>query len=60
MASMKRLDSTFKSLNEKLQLSGNYDTKEIRFECLRATVDSYEQKCGKLSDYGLQFVRSFA
>jgi len=60
MASMQKLDSTFNILNKKLSLTGVYDSANINFECLRETIDSYEQKCGKFSDYGLSFVKHFA
>jgi legumain len=60
IASMQKLDAAFSKFDTKLTLNGNYDGENINFGCLRSTVDTYEQKCGKLSDYGLQFVRNFA
>lgn len=59
MASMQRLDSTFSALQKRLSLGSTYNP-DINFDCLRATVEAYEQKCGKLSDYGLQYVKHFA
>jgi len=43
--SMKRYESTFTKLSETLGVTGNYDSKNINFDCLRATVDGFEGKC---------------
>lgn len=59
MASMERYDSTFKQFDGKLELTGTYDSANINFNCLRDVIDNYEQKCGKLSDYGLMYVKNF-
>ncbi len=59
MASMERYDSTFKAFDQKLKLDGTYDTANINFSCLREVIDTYEQRCGKLSDYGLMYVKNF-
>jgi len=32
----------------------------INFECLKATVESFETNCQKLSDYGLKYVKVMA
>lgn len=60
MESMQRLDRTFGSVSKALELNGNYNAEKINFECLRTTIDSYEAKCGKFSDYGLSFIKYFA
>jgi legumain len=60
MASMQRLDSTFSTLQKRLSLTTATYSPDINFNCLRSTVEAYEQKCGKLSDYGLQYVKHFA
>lgn len=59
MASMERYDVTFKQFDTKLELNGNYDSANINFNCLREVIDSYELKCGKISDYGLMYVKNF-
>jgi hypothetical protein len=60
MASMQAYDTAFKLFNAKLELNGEYDSANINFECLRTVIDTHEQKCGKFSDYGLQFVKNMA
>jgi legumain len=60
MASMQRYDTAFKNFDTELKLNGKYDSANIEFECLRTVVDSHEQQCGRLSDYGLQFVKNMA
>lgn len=59
MESMQRLDLTFSKLAKKLHLVGDYSVKNINFDCLRSIMDSYEEKCGRLSDYGLTYVKYF-
>lgn len=56
---MENYDSTFKQFDTQLELNGSYDSANINFSCLRDVIDSYEQKCGKLSDYGLMYVKNF-
>jgi hypothetical protein len=41
-------------------LEGDHEVENINFDCLKNVVESYEEKCGKFSDYGLKFVRNFA
>jgi hypothetical protein len=60
MQSMQTLDRTFSGVSKNLELNGNYNAEKINFECLRTTIDSYESKCGKFSDYGLSFIKYFA
>jgi len=36
---------------------GSYDT--IDFECLKTSIDTYEDSCSKLGEYGLQYVKVF-
>jgi len=57
---MKRLDTTFGRIEKELGLSEVNEVENINFDCLRKTVDSYEMKCGKLSDYGLKYVKTLA
>jgi legumain len=60
MASMQKYDSAFKHFDSLLHLDGTYDSAEINYDCLRQAVDAHEQHCGRLSDYGLQFVKNMA
>jgi hypothetical protein len=60
MASMQRYDSIFNSLGKSLSVTGTYDASIINFECLRTTIDTFEEKCGKFSDYGLGFIKFLA
>ena len=60
MESMQRLDRTFGGVSTKLDVDGDYNAENINFDCLRTTVDSYEAKCGKFSDYGLGFIKYLA
>jgi len=57
---MKRYDTTFNNFSSKLYLDGQFDEKNIKFECLKPAVELYEAKCGKFSDYGLKYVRTLA
>lgn len=60
MTSMANYDSTFSKFDTTLKLTGNYDAENINFECLRTSIDTYEAKCGKFTDYGLMFAKNFA
>ena len=60
IASMKKFDTVFKRVEESLGVSGQYDAYNINFDCLRATVDGYETKCGKFTDYGLDYIKYLA
>ena len=60
MISMANYDSTFSKFDTTLKLTGNYDAENINFECLRTSIDTYEAKCGKFTDYGLMFAKNFA
>jgi hypothetical protein len=60
MKSMANYDSTFNKFDATLKLTGHYSAENINFECLRTSIDTYEAKCGKFTDYGLMFVKNFA
>lgn len=60
MTSMANYDSTFKKFDTTLKLTGTYDAENINFECLRTSIDTYEARCGKFTDYGLMFAKNFA
>ena len=57
---MQRFDNIFNAFSANLGISGSYDAKNINFDCLRATVSNFEEKCGRFSDYGLSFIKYFA
>ena len=60
MESMRRYDEIFANFAEKMKVNGSYNPKEINFECLRNSIDTYEEKCGKFSDYGLDKIKYIA
>jgi len=60
MESMRKYDQIFTNFADKLKVNGNYNAKEINFECLRNSIDNYEAKCGKFSDYGLGKIKFIA
>jgi hypothetical protein len=60
MASMQRIDSIFSKIARNLRLKGKYEAEQINFDCLRPTMEAYEKQCGRLSDYGLIYVKYFA
>lgn len=57
---MLRFDTIFSHLKGTLKLPDSYDVANIRFDCLRDIMDSFEDKCGHLSDYGLIYVKYLA
>ena len=60
ITSMAKFESIFKKFTEKIRVSGDYDAKKINFECLKTSVDHFEAKCEKFSDFGLGFIKYFA
>lgn len=60
MRSMQRLDNIFSEFSHKLDLTGTYMSKRINFDCLKTVMDAYETECGRLTDYGLIYVKYFA
>jgi len=54
---MKRYENIFNRFSSKLKISGDYDATNINFECLRSSIDYFEEKCSKFSDYGLSFMK---
>ena len=58
--SMSRYEITFKAFSQKLKVSGAYDPYHINFECLEASLDGFEAKCEKITDFGLGFVKYIA
>ena len=40
-------------------MKGQYNVESVNTPCLRETIEAYESKCGKFSDYGLQFAKNF-
>ena len=57
---MQRIDSIFSTIAKNLRLKGKYEAEKINFDCLRPAMEAYENKCGRLSDYGLIYVKYFA
>lgn len=57
---MKKYDEVFNEFAKKLEINGEYNAKEINFDCLRESIDSFEAKCGKFSDYGLGYIKYIA
>jgi len=55
--SMEKLDSIFGELAARLDLDTNMPVGEIDFTCLKQRVKMYEAICGKLSEYGLKYIR---
>lgn len=37
-----------------------YDPANIQFDCLKATIDSFEAKHGRFSDYGFSYIKFLA
>ena len=60
MKSMQRIDKMFAPYVEAKQLTGAYDPYKIQFECMREVLTSVEERCGRLSDYGLIYVKFIA
>ena len=60
MVSMQRFDDIFSHVQQKLHLSGTYDPYNINHDCMREVISNFEGKCGRLSDYGLIYVKYFA
>ena len=57
---MAKYESIFKKFVEKLHLKGEHDVTKINFECLKASVDHFEAKCEKFTDFGLGFIKHFS
>ena len=58
--SMQRFEAIFSRFSTELSVSGHYDPKIIDFECLKPSVNGFEDKCGKFTDYGLGFIKYLA
>ena len=60
ITSMSKYEQIFRRFSEKLKVSGEYDVKKINFECLKTSVDHFEAKCERFSDFGLGFIKYFS
>jgi len=60
MRSMQLNDNIFYSIKQELGLTGEYNAEEINFDCLKASMDYFEVRCGKMSEYAYQYVRLLA
>ena len=57
---MQRIDKMFAPYIEEKQLTGNYDAYKIQFQCMREVLGNLEERCGRLTDYGLIYVKYIA
>lgn len=57
MRSMQHNDNLFYSVRHELGLDGTYDVADIRFDCLKNSMEYFEQRCGKMSEYAYQYVK---
>jgi len=57
LLSMEREDSIFGHLAARFDLDTNVPLGDIDFTCLKRRVRVYEAICGKLSEYGLKYIR---
>lgn len=55
-----RIFEKFESFFEKGVFTQKYDAKNINFDCLKESIDTFEGKHGRLSDYGLKYIAHFA
>ena len=60
MTSMQRFDDIFWHMQQALHLRGVYNPHDIHHDCMRSVISSFESKCGRLSDYGLIYVKYMA
>ena len=61
MASMKSFDTFFDHFSFKFPNGQSmFDANNINFDCLRATIDTYESRCQKFTDYGMTYMTRFA
>lgn len=60
MKSMQRFDEIFFHFQEIFDLSGQYDAYNLNYECNREALEVFENKCGRLSDYALEYVKFIA
>ena len=60
MRSMQRQDKIYSKLIERYELDGDYDPKNIQFECLRNSIENLEGRCGRTTDYGLMYFKYIA
>jgi hypothetical protein len=55
-----RIFQHFESFFENGVFAHKYDAKNINFDCLKESIDTFEGKHGRLSDYGLKYIAHFA
>lgn len=55
-----RIFEQFESFFEKGVFAQKYDAKSINFDCLKESIDTFEGKHGRLSDYGLKYIAHLA
>jgi len=60
MTSMQKYDNLFNVFSKKLNVDGQYDAGNINFDCLRASIDGFEGRYGRFTDYGFGFIKFIA
>jgi hypothetical protein len=60
MRSMQHNDNIFYSIKNELNLTGDYKPEAIDFDCLKTSMEFFEARCGKMSEYAYQYVKYFA
>jgi len=60
MRSVQHNDNIFYSLKTELNLTGEYKAESIDFDCLKSSMEFFEARCGKMSEYAYQYVKYFA
>lgn len=43
-----------------MEVNGAYDAYNINFECLKTSIDAFEAKYERFSDYGLGYIKYIA
>ena len=59
MRSMQLNDNIFYSVKHEIGLDGTYDVANINFDCLKDSMNYFEARCGKMSEYAYQYVKLF-
>lgn len=60
MLDMQRHDNIFAKLSSRLHLTGDYSPRTMNYDCMRAVMNNHQEKCGRLSDYGLMYAKYYA
>lgn len=60
MRSIQFNDNIFYAVKREIGLDGTYDVATIDFDCLKESIDYFEARCGKMSEYAYQYVKLLA